>query len=144
LFQERVPFAEAIFHSSFRMMQSDPVMYAAGQKTFLAEFVQRDHEEEEDGTPCPGLNDALVRRSLVHALYGWVKHSLLCEIFRVERKMIVEITVNSRSFHSGKAIELSGQGDDLNQCFLLPHQKVAHRLHGHAKDISRRSHQHTQ
>jgi hypothetical protein len=38
-----------------------------------------------------------------------VKNLLLCEIFVVEGKMIVEISVNFRSFHSENTTGLSGQ-----------------------------------
>jgi hypothetical protein len=42
--------------------------------------------------------------------YRWAKNSSLCEIFVVEGKMIVEISVNFRSFHSENTIGLAGQG----------------------------------
>jgi hypothetical protein len=41
--------------------------------------------------------------------YSWVKNLLLCEIFVVEGKMIVELSVNFRSCHSENTIGLSGQ-----------------------------------
>jgi hypothetical protein len=40
---------------------------------------------------------------------GWVKNSLFCEIFVVEGKMTVEISVDFRSFHSENTTGLSGQ-----------------------------------
>jgi hypothetical protein len=42
-------------------------------------------------------------------VYSWVKNSLLSEMFVVEGKMIIEISVNFQSFHSENTIELSGQ-----------------------------------
>jgi hypothetical protein len=45
--------------------------------------------------------------------YSWVKNSLLCEIFVVEGKMIMGISVNFRSFHSENTIGLSGQERSL-------------------------------
>jgi hypothetical protein len=65
------------------------------------------------------ITDPVLNRLLLDRINGrqihfafwidsWVKNSLLCEIFVVEGKMIVEISVNFRSLHSENTIGLSG------------------------------------